>query len=171
MNVHIFLCTWHASSFVCWTWWKRLWLNGGSLIFVSLERTRVRRSTSGIDALVVVSCFLSLFFWCTSCVFEAPAGRLWSCVVFWVPRVSFARLFQRRVSSGHFAGRFSVFLRALYGIVKLWEARSAPFWHRGPTRVHFCASWRRQTTNSAATRATKSDFPPFSAVGFGSLFF
>ena len=68
-----------------------------------------------------------------------------------------------------FWASFSMFFRVVGRMFRLWKACHAPFLHRGSTRAHIRASWRRQTTKSAANRVTKS-ISPYRLFGFRNLF-
>ena len=71
---------------------------------------------------------------------------------------------------GSFRAGFSVCFSFRDCFFRVLEGRCAPFSHGGSTKSHICASWRHQTTNSAANRVTKSIFPPPVGSVFGPLF-
>ena len=74
-----------------------------------------------------------------------------------LPREIARALFERQAAFGHVLGIFLyVFVCVLDLNFELWAPAVFFLWQRGPTRSHIYAGRRRQPTNSAANRVTKS---------------
>ena len=72
--------------------------------------------------------------------------------------------------SGSFRAGFSLCFSFWDRFFRPWEGRCATFSHGGSIKSQICASWRHQTTTSAANRVTKWIFPPPLSSVFGPLF-
>ena len=129
-------------------------------VFANWERTRIAGIIRGILALHVVTCLLSrILLRPVLCFRGARRSVMMFCCVFAASR-HLARPFSALGLFWALSGQFFLFFFvSLAEILGFWEACHALFKHRGSIRAHICASWRRQTTNLAANRVTKSVFP------------
>ena len=61
-----------------------------------------------------------------------------------------------------------IFLRTRHSF-RFPRVHRVPFLHHESAKAHICTTWRRQATNSAASRVTKLIFPFLPWTVFGSL--